>query len=824
LSLGLAISPSIQAQDCPELLGWLAQGPLHAVAVSGDIAVVGGYSLPVLQVLDVSTPADPQVRGELQLPEGVNGLAISGSHAFVANGESGLRVIDISTPATPTEVGILDTPGDAMTVVVSGGLAYVADEEGGLRIIDVSRPSDPFEVGSFSQHVWDVAVSGGIAYLAGSWGGLRLIDVSTPSVPIEIGALDLDRHYAVAVSGGFAFISNAHYFRVIDVSTPSEPFEVGILDTAAWDIEIASSGIAYLASHHQGLRVIDVSTPSSPAEVGFFDSPDKALDVAVSGDLAYIADDTAGLRVVDVSFPAVPHEIGSFDATLYASAVAVSGDVAYVASGSHGLHLINVSSLSSPFVTGKHPDWASVVAVSGRYLYVGAGSGLRVFDITSPETPVEVGYVETPWGTCGGNVDVTVEGDLVFTLCDHSGLSIFDVSRPDAPVHVGSFDTYPYPRAVAAEGDFVFVLDDYALLRVIDVTSPEAPQETGTFDMWSASDILVSDGLVYVACGSEGLRIIDVSTPSAPTEVAVLSSSVPIRSIAEWGTNLLASGGIYGSDTGTLSVIDVSTPSEPVEVCTVDTQGVARDLVVSDGRIFSAENYHGLRIFRVGEHIYYYWLDNAAHVSGLFGSEWRTDVVTKNQGSDSANVEFRLHSIDHVQPFSNSVSVGDQGTFEDVVGLMGYEGKGCLEVRSSEPLQVSGRIFNRTDEGTFGQYVEAFRSGTGLGRGEVAALLQLRQNEGEFRTNISITNTGDETASVRVRLYNGSGDRLKVYRLDIDPKSLLQDPEPFKRRAGQPDLGWGFAEIEVVSGAGILASASVVDSVTNDATTIPAKR
>ena len=85
-------------------------------------------------------------------------------------------------------------------------------------------------------------------------------------------------------------------------------------------------------------------------------------------------------------------------------------------------------------------------------------------------------------------------------------------------------------------------------------------------------------------------------------------------------------------------------------------------------------------------------------------------------------------------------------------------------------------------------------------------------------------NIDNEPASVRIRLFDEAGERLAQYTLSVSPKSLYQDPEPFKRRAGEPHLGRGFAEIEVISGSGILASASVVDSVTNDATAIPFKR
>ena len=53
--------------------------------------------------------------------------------------------------------------------------------------------------------------------------------------------------------------------------------------------------------------------------------------------------------------------------------------------------------------------------------------------------------------------------------------------------------------------------------------------------------------------------------------------------------------------------------------------------------------------------------------------------------------------------------------------------------------------------------------------------------------------------------------------------TTVQDLEPFRTRASSPNLGWGYATVEVVSGDGVHTSASVIDSRTNDATTIPMK-
>ncbi len=54
-------------------------------------------------------------------------MAVSGTLAYVADGDAGLQIIDVSNPASPVRLGGYDTSGTAYGVAVSGTVAYVAD-------------------------------------------------------------------------------------------------------------------------------------------------------------------------------------------------------------------------------------------------------------------------------------------------------------------------------------------------------------------------------------------------------------------------------------------------------------------------------------------------------------------------------------------------------------------------------------------------------------------------------------------------------------------------------------------------------------------------
>jgi hypothetical protein len=219
-----------------------------------------------------------------------------------------------------------------------------------------------------------------------------------------------------------------------------------------------------------------------------------------------------------------------------------------------------------------------------------------------------------------------------------------------------------------------------------------------------------------------------------------------------------------------------------------------------------------------------YWTEIAARNNGVGESVWRADLVARNTGDAAAEIDFILHTETGDVSIDDTIQPEAQGAYEDIVGMMGAEGKGSLQICSSQPLEVLSRIYNQSENGTFGSLIDGFAAGAGMSQGDSARLIGLRQETNAFRTNISVTNTGSSTARVTISLRASSGAELHTYSLTVTAGMVVQDLEPFRTRAGEPDLGWGYAIVDVDSGSGILTSATVIDSNTNDGTTIPMKQ
>jgi hypothetical protein len=131
--------------------------------------------------------------------------------------------------------------------------------------------------------------------------------------------------------------------------------------------------------------------------------------------------------------------------------------------------------------------------------------------VSNPAAPAELAAVDTN----GRSIDLQLVGDLLYVADDGSGLVLYDVSNPLLPVFAGGSTTPGLATGVAVVGDFAYVADWAPLsgIRVFDVSQPslsmpalEVGAETSPEN---AYDVVVAEGLVYVADGIGGLRILD---------------------------------------------------------------------------------------------------------------------------------------------------------------------------------------------------------------------------------------------------------------------------------------------------------------------------
>jgi PKD repeat protein len=228
------------------------------------------------------------------------------------------------------------------------------------------------------------------------------------------------------------------------------------------------------------------------------------------------------------------------------------------------------------------------------------------------------------------------------------------------------------------------------------------------------------------------------------------------------------------------------------------------------------------------ECVFTYWVPVVSHADGANGSIWRSDVGLLGSDPNGADVELRLHTADGVVSRPVTVVSDAMVNLADVVDWLdpGATLSAALEVCSDGALVIDSRTYNvlANDHdcfpgGTFGQHLPGFGEDAGLASGGSARLGQLRESD-TFRTNIGLVNTGDEAATVEIVLLDATGAELTTFQVDVDAGLWRQDNRPFANRAGRTDLDAASARVTVVSGGGVIAYGSVIDSSTNDAYTV----
>lgn len=313
----------------------------------------------------------------------------------------------------------------------------------------------------------------------------------------------------------------------------------------------------------------------------------------------------------------------------------------------------------SPYqISGRVPlaSEAQDVDILGNYAYVAGGqSGLQVIDITDPDHPARILWLDTPKFADAIAVARTFDADgtvrdLAFLVEGTEGVLPYDISFvPDSLVDLrqgtsayagnavcvappefvtDSYELYladswravtgfvsnpanpgfldqreravPYGYAMDLAMDetltHVYVADDEMGVTVMDVSRIYDRTMTviGNIDTpGNASGIDFDQGFVYVADGDHGLHVMEIGADQMP--VLVASLPLPGDCLAIVVRDGLA---FIAADDAGLFVIDVSDPYHPVSLGNVPSSAAVGVAVSENNVVCVADEEEGLLVFR----------------------------------------------------------------------------------------------------------------------------------------------------------------------------------------------------------------------------------
>ena len=429
-------------------------------------------------LINVQNPTTPSLVASVEVAPGTTceGIATSGTYAYIAAGDAGFRIYDISTPSNPSFVTSIDSLEYCESVVISGQYAYVA---AGSRsfIIDISNPSAPVYVGrmtGYGGYHQYVNVRSGYAYICNYDAGLQIVNVTNPASPVNV--MEIPSGYRTAriiFDGNYGYVAIGDAgVAIYSTVNPASPVYVTQIQTTgraaslyygAITIGGTPTGHIFVANRNPapGVSAINVSTPSTPVTTSFLAAIPSATGSAyipyyLDGKV-YVAYGTAGLRIIDVTNPSNVTLLGTADLGGDSRAVVASGNYAYVAARDSGVYVVDVTNPASPqkIKTIQTPR-ARGIAINGSFIYVAASdSGMGIFDLTNPANPILVGYT----GSSVYGENVAVNGNIA-GITDYGQITFYDISNPTTPIKKGSTGSLTTGNeGFAIKGSYAYVPD-----------------------------------------------------------------------------------------------------------------------------------------------------------------------------------------------------------------------------------------------------------------------------------------------------------------------------------------------------------------------------
>lgn len=568
-------------------------GESHGVFMTDNLVYIAD-GCNGLQIIDISTPAKPVLRGYLQTYNALQVMVVD-NKAYVADAQNGLLIIDVSNPETPTLLGSYDTPGSAVDVFVSETTAYIADTAHGLQIINVGDPRNPVLLNNYvaPKKATGVWVKGSTAYIADNYQGLLVVNVKDPVHPQLISNIKTQVS-KVQIVGNTAYLLNyANSLLCYDISDPAHPklLSSGIQnmfgDSGVRDYEnniFVAGNTVYLASRAAGLQLADVTNPATPIWLGlYYNFSGYAADVWVTGSMAYLADEHNGLQIIDISSPETPLHLGNFN-NCQANTIQVVGSEAYIG-GARNFYVVDISDPSHPAELGKCAlsGDAEDLFVINKNVYIAEGvDGLQIINISDPKKPEVIATYEMPGYSTRG---INVVNTLAY-VADSDGIEIIDLSRigPTTPRIIGKYKT---------SGDAV--------------------------------DVGVAGSTAYIADGDKGLKIVDITDSAAPTLVSVYT---PIGSTKKVQ---VVDNRAYLLNTGNLQIIDITDQAHPKNIDICDTTGSPGECQIVNDKAYIADGNSGrLLIIDLTAKNSNLYFPHAACTDG-----WQTEIAVINSGSQS---------------------------------------------------------------------------------------------------------------------------------------------------------------------------------------------
>ena len=312
-------------------------------------------------------------------------------------------------------------------------------------------------------------------------------------------------------------------------------------------LEIGPENAVYATHRDHGMAVYDLSDPSDPEEKVLF-KEENYSGMASTDTHLYLTTHTGSLIVFDITEPFAPVEIIQIDGLGNPWEPHLLGDRLYIADNSRGVGVIDISDPESPGLVGYVEASGGVQDITfsedGTTLYAAVGgAGVETFTLDDPDEPISLGLINVNYSV----ISVDAYNNTLWAV-DQQDLVAFDISDPEDPVLINTENTEQWAMHVTAASDRAYVAD-WGYLAIYQ-------SYIGT----NAPDLAPATTSIYVT--AEEQTIIDLDNLGNATLSLVSAESSSGDVIVEFSTDAIAPG-----ETAKMGITYTGSAAESVSVC-----------------------------------------------------------------------------------------------------------------------------------------------------------------------------------------------------------------------------------------------------------------
>ena len=165
--------------------------------------------------------------------------------------------------------------------------------------------------------------------------------------------------------------------------------------------------------------------------------------------------------------------------------------------------------------------------IAGDYLYTINGQDMNIFNILDASEPEKVSSVHLPF-----DVETIFPYNEYLYIGAESGMYIYDITLPTQPTKITTFTHAQSCDPVVIQDDIAYVTlnsnrycswsdNNVNRLEIIDVKDPLNPKLLKTVDMWEPGGLAIDENKLFICDGDHGLKIFDVNKSDNNTATTI---------------------------------------------------------------------------------------------------------------------------------------------------------------------------------------------------------------------------------------------------------------------------------------------------------------